>query len=71
MSTFVVRNPFARGEYPRECRPNADQHLECQWCGQSPGRLYTYVWQTDSVCRKTPPSRMLFCNLQCFRDYHN
>ena len=43
----VARDPFARGEYERECHSNSDQSLDCQWCGQRPTRLYTYQWVND------------------------
>ena len=71
MSTAVSRDSFARGEYVRECHPNTDGHRrECQWCGQSPARLYTYTWETDGMFG-TWRSSKLFCNLGCFHSYHD
>ena len=70
MSTTVSRNPFARGEYVRECHANTDGHRrECLWCGQSPQRLYSYTWADDGKS-DTWRSRELFCNMGCFHSYH-
>ena len=70
MATSVKRDPFARGEFRRECKGNADGHAECAWCGGKPRRLYRYTWIPDGVryalgygARKTK----WFCNFSCYR----
>ena len=68
----VARDPFARGEYERECHSNSDQSLDCQWCGQRPKRLYTYLWVNDGLgtCGGVRrQNEQLFCSLSCFRSH--
>lgn len=67
MATTVRHDPFARGEYRRECAGAGT----CAWCGQARKRVYTYTWEEDSSSRRARyTDRRQFCNLECFDSYH-
>jgi len=68
-STTVERDPFARGEYRRFTIPNRDGRESCDWCGQSPRRLYSYVWENDGSREAIAPDKHRFCNAGCRRAY--
>ena len=68
-STTVERDPFARGEYRRFTIPNGDGLESCDWCGQSPRRLYSYVWEDDGGRAAVAPDEHRFCNVGCRRSY--
>ena len=68
MTTYVRRDPFARGELRRDCHAEAGQR--CRWCGQRRRRLYSYTWESDA--RALCPfelSDKRFCNLGCADAY--
>lgn len=68
--TTIHRDPFARGEYKRFCTTNTVIPLHsCRWCGQTPKRLYSYVWWSDARDEPWDDSGKWFCNLQCFHAY--
>lgn len=64
MAKYVRRDPFARGEYRRDCWPNGP----CKWCGQQRKRVYSYTWIEDDKPR-TQLSSETFCDLNCFDAY--
>jgi hypothetical protein len=67
----VRRDPFARGAFRRECKPDG----ECRWCGQHRRRLFTYVWVNDDSTRSSIfhqlQARNAFCNFECFDSSHS
>jgi hypothetical protein len=71
MAISVGRDPFARGEYLRRVHGAG----ECDWCGQHQKRLYTYVWEDDDKAHRNTDhahaQAKLFCNFECFKDYHS
>jgi hypothetical protein len=73
MAQTVRRDPFARGAFRRECKPDG----ECHWCGQHRRRLFTYIWvRDDSLCGRPGNShqhqaRNAFCNFECFESSHS
>lgn len=72
----VRRDPFARGAYHRysvyQDHRIPAQRLACSWCGQTPARLYMYVWQSDDrVVPREPDTSKVFCNFQCHFSYHD
>jgi hypothetical protein len=79
MATTVRRDPFVRGEYKRFVQGNRSWiygqcdrlHLNwgCDWCGQKPARLYSYVWWADDKPEPMDDSGRWFCNLSCFETY--
>jgi hypothetical protein len=70
-SNTFHRDPFARGAYRRFCLPNADEDPgSCAWCGQTPHRLFSYVWEPDDKPVRTRPDSVWFCNFGCFSDYN-
>ena len=70
MSLSVQRDPFARGEYRRECFTNTTGHTSCKWCGQKPKRLYSYTWVYASFREQAWRSEALFCTFQCYHGYY-
>lgn len=75
MSTLIRRDPFARGAYRRYATfqhtlPEAER-ADCHWCGNRPGRLYSYVWESDSACVPSLPRHGWFCNFTCHFNYHD
>jgi hypothetical protein len=72
MSTTVNRDPFARGDYKRFILGNRSLTYTpqaCDWCGQTPPRLYSYVWWADDKPEPEEDSGYWFCNADCFHDY--
>ena len=72
-TTHVARDPFARGEYRRESTAGDLGWLgkvTCAWCGQHRRTLYTYTWEPDDRPDRNQSSDRYFCNLGCFRSYH-
>ena len=69
-STTVERAPFARGAYRRFTVSNGDGLRSCDWCGQSPRRLYSYVWEGDGSREAVAPDEHRFCNAGCRSAYH-
>lgn len=67
--TTVQRDPFARTELRRETVTNNGHPQHCQWCGQQRARLYRYGTETDGG-RFLGWATGLFCNLGCFKAYH-
>jgi hypothetical protein len=68
----VKRDPFARGEYKRFVQSNrshVSNAWSCDWCGQKPDRLYSYVWWGDAKKEPQDDSGYWFCNLNCFQAY--
>lgn len=65
-TTYVKRDPFARGEYRRESHPSG----ECDWCGSERKTLFSYTWESDD----RPAYHLMdrkFCSLGCFEDYNS
>lgn len=72
MSEHVGRDPFARGEYHRFCESNEKRtnwKLHCKWCGDSPKRVYSYVWKADDNNRPQSNNGQWFCNFNCFLQF--
>jgi hypothetical protein len=71
MPMSVGRDPFARGEYRRECQGPGT----CAWCGDKRRRVFTYVWINDDSHRPSIfaeyQRRHAFCNFACFLSYHS
>jgi len=47
----VARDVYSRGQYKRFTQSNLLQwlpHFTCDWCGNAPHRIYSYVWYGDS-----------------------
>ena len=59
-------NPFTHEEHTRECIPNTDGRLECDYCENHPKRLFiydgSYAWGKHRAAR--------FCNKKCFKSYY-
>ena len=79
MSTSVRHDPFARQSFVRSCTANPRMscgthsgRMHCDWCGQTPARLFNYVTCPDDRNRVTPaPYGNWFCNLGCFDSYNS
>jgi hypothetical protein len=65
---MVCCDPFARGGLRRFTVANTARRYTCDWCGQTPARLYAYAWEPYSGREAAEPSRS-FCNLGCYHAY--
>ncbi len=70
MPIAVGRNPFARGEYERTCHGQG----ECDWCGQTRRRVFSYLWVSDGSNSSHAMDHVrnkLFCNFECFTSFYS
>lgn len=59
MSKIYHGNPYTHEEYCRENVNNNDKKLTCDWCGNNKKVLFKY--NND---------KHIFCNKDCFKNYH-
>lgn len=72
-TTYVGRDPCARGEYRRESHTGKAAGQCCDWCGQQPKTLYSYTWEPDGygTPERKRTTSLFFCNRQCHTSYHS
>jgi hypothetical protein len=71
VSRQLQRDPFGRRTLMRR---DADMGTPwviagCDWCGQSPLKLFVYWWEDDSRPQQPTSAAHRFCSIDCARSY--
>lgn len=65
----IQRDPFARATLERTTVARTGN---CKWCGmrRPGGRLFRYRWQPDGISQRSDWDEGAYCQVSCYRAFH-